>query len=306
MAAVNPSTILRRNQTERIAAQIRAGSIPNVGQFGTTGDLPTSGGPVDPPILTSGPPLPPQQPPASDYWTRIDPNMGTIPPTVQIDPGQGSSLFPGAGSGSAQFPTVGPSAAGPFPGGNMGGPQGSVYGRNPMTGNTIYNVTGSPRPGFFDSRTGRIAATLGSAALNVFVPGLGFVSRAIFDAARRNQTARNTGTDLSGRTRPGSGTRSTTGGGPSTPAWYQPGYKVPQGIQDAIARGDYSRAYGPSAASLLSSRIAASQGYGGNPNNSRSFATEGRFLLGEGGIPIQYGPQYARNMRQLPMRQPIS
>lgn len=290
------SDIVRRSKTDRIATMlqqkgvspiIKAGSIADVGQFGTTGDLPTGAGPIDPPILTSGGPS--TAPTAPDYWTRIDPNMGQIPPTLSVDPSQGSGLFPGAGSGSAQVPTVGVGAAGPFPGGNMGGPQGSVYGINPVTGKTIYNVTGSPRPGFFDSTAGKVVKGVGSTALNMFIPGLGFVSSRVFDAARRAADRRNTGTDLSGRTQPGT---STGQNAPAGPAWYQPGYKPPQGIQDAIDRGTYSRAYGPSEQSLQSARIAAGQAYGGNPNNTRSFASEGRFLMDEEGTPRMMGAMY--------------
>lgn len=292
MISTAPS-LVRRSKTDRIGTMLKQksgapqiimqGQIPDVGQFGTGGSLPTDSTPIDPPILTSGGPS--TAPVAPDYWTRLDPNMGAIPPTVSIDPSQGSGLFPGAGSGSAQFPTVGVGAAGPFPGGNMGGPQGSVYGINPVTGNTIYNVTGSPRPGFFDSNVGKFVKGVGSTALNAFVPGLGFASGRVFDAIRRANERRNTGTDLSGRT-------STGQNAPSGPTWFQPGYKLPTGIQDAIARGDYSRAYGPTANSLQSARIMASQAYGGNPNNARAFASEGRFLLDAEGAPRMMGQMY--------------
>lgn len=235
--AANPSTILRRASTDRIGRALKSGSIPNVGQFGTTGDLPGDPGGIEPPILTEGPPSPPS---ATDFWTREDPGFGYLPPSVEIDPSQGSGLFHDSPDPMGDLnSTAGLSAMGPFPGGNMGGPQGSVYGINPVTGNTIYNVTGSPRPGFFDSRTGRVATALGSTALNMFVPGLGFVSKAVFDAFRRNNAARNTGTDLSGRqNRPsGGGQVRSTGTGTWTAGTGTPVINVATGQQELNRSG---------------------------------------------------------------------
>lgn len=75
------------------------------------------------------------------------------------------------------------------------------------------------------------------------------------------------------------------------PAWFQPGYQPPAGIQGAIARGDYSRAYGPTERSLASSRVMASQAMPGNPNNMAPFASEGRFLTSSEGEVTQFGDQ---------------
>lgn len=312
--------IIKRAKTDRIASMLKQQSggnrilkygsefqepelpaveptpIPNVGQYNTPGYLPSGSGAPDPTVTaTSGPQTVP-----SDYWTRIDPNMGYVNPTLSIDPSQGSGLFPGEGAGPAQMPTVGPQ--GPFPGGNMGGPQGSVYGINPVTGNTIYNVTGSPRPGFFDSTLGKITKGVGTGALNAFLPGAGFVAGKIFDAARRASDRRNTGTDLSSRYNPNTQAPRQPSA-PGGPAWFQPGYKLPSGIQDAINRGDYSRAYGPSEQSLASSRVAASQAYGGNPNNTRSFASEGRFMIDAEGAPKMHGAMYGDRRGEFRMPQ---
>ena len=248
------------------------GDISGVGQFGTRGSLPTDPGEIDPPILTSGGSY--TRPTASDYWTRIDPNMGYIDPTLNIDPSQGSGLYrEQTGQLPAQIPTATPGAMGPFPGGNMNGPQGSVYGINPVTGNTIYNVTGSPRPGFFDSTAGKVVKGVGSTALNMFVPGLGFVSGRILEAIRNRQAAKNTGTDLSGRQRTSTGQNT-----PSGPAWHQPGYQLPVGIQSAITSGAYQRAYGTSPQLAASHKIMSSQAYGGNPNRvPKGTGEEGNF-----------------------------
>lgn len=311
--------IIKRAKTDRIASMLKQQSggnrilkygsefqepdlpaveptpIPNVGQFNTPGYLPSGPGAPDPAGGSST---------SNDYWTRIDPNMGYVQPTVQIDPSQGSGLFPGSGS-IGPAPSGNLSAMGPFPGGNMGGPQGSVYGINPVTGNPIYNVTGSPRPGFFDSTLGKFTKGVGTGALNAFLPGAGFVAGKIFDAARRANERRNTGTDLSNRYKapgtPGANTRSPST--PAGPAWFQPGYRLPSGIQDAIARGDYSRAYGPTQNSITSAKIAASQAYGGNPNNTRAFASEGRFLMDSEGAPRMQGPMYGDRAAQFRMPQ---
>jgi hypothetical protein len=82
-----PTALLRRAATNRIASMLRAGTIPDVGQFGTGGSLPTGAGPVDPPILTGGPGGNYTGPNAGgDYWTRIDPGMGYIDPTLTVYP----------------------------------------------------------------------------------------------------------------------------------------------------------------------------------------------------------------------------
>lgn len=91
MAAVNPAALLRKATTNKIANVLRRpqDSIPNAGLFGASGSLPTDPGPIDPPILTGGPgpsyvPSGPVNP--NDLWTRIDPNMGYIDPSVTINP----------------------------------------------------------------------------------------------------------------------------------------------------------------------------------------------------------------------------
>jgi len=177
------------------------GSIPDVGQFNTPGSLPTDSSPVEPDILmgnypTAGPNIGPTR---NDIWTRMDPNMGYINPSLTIDPSVGGSPnnFAGGNAGGG----INFDSGGVLQGGNRG-PQGTVYGTDPNTGQPIYNVTGSPRPGFFDSKTGKVTEAIGAGALNFFVPGLGFVSKAIFDAVRRGNDKRNTGTDLTGRNQP--------------------------------------------------------------------------------------------------------
>lgn len=201
MAAINPSALLRLASTNRISQMIKRqdaaspsiyGTIPDVGQFNTPGSLPTDPGEIDPPILTGDYPAPnigptPGVPSHNDIWTHMDPGMGYINPSLTIDPSAGGPT--NYGGGISFDPT------GVLQGGTRG-PQGTVYGTDPNTGQPIYNVTGSPKPGFLDSPAGKILTTGASAGLNMFVPGLGFVSKAIFDAIRRNQTARNTGTDL--------------------------------------------------------------------------------------------------------------
>jgi hypothetical protein len=182
-------------------------NIPNTGLFGTPGSLPTNPGPPDPPIL-----------PGANL-----PNNAFSPqgPNVQVNwHGTGSAPYwnqPSSGGTTQPAPNTGPSGINFGPGGALrggnNGPQGSVYGIDPNTGNPIYNATGSPKPGFFDSKTGKFVETLGSTALNMWVPGLGFVSKAIFDAVRRNQARNNTGTDLS-HSRPAGG---ATGGAGVTP-----------------------------------------------------------------------------------------
>lgn len=192
---------------------------------------------------------------------------------------------------------------GPFPGGNMGGLQGSVYAINPVTGNPIYNVTGSPQPGFFDSGFGKFTKGVGTTALNAFLPGAGFVAGKIFDAARRANDRRNTGTDLSSRYNPGNSQAPRNPSSQSGPAWFQPGYQPSQGIQNAISRGDYSRAYGPTQNSLASNKIMANQATHGNPNNTRPFASEGRFLIDAEGTPTMQGQTYGNRQGEFQLPQ---
>lgn len=290
--------------------------IPGVGQFDTPGYLPTGPGTPDPIVTsTSGPSSSP------DYWTRIDPNMGYIDPTLTVYPSNPADA-PGSYSGNdPSGSNVGTapgslSATGPFPGGNMGGPQGSIYAYNPVTGNPIYNVTGSPRPGFFDTPFGKFTKGVGSTALNAFVPGAGFVAGKILDAARRANERRNTGTDLSGRNRPGSirpgGGMAPSGPPPSNTFNRGPGIGGTQGFQQMTPR-EYGQAtfggltpigyrdtagsatFDPRAANLA---VMASQAFGGNPNRTGTFAKEGRFLLDAEGTPTQFGDQSPGNVSQ--------
>jgi hypothetical protein len=172
-------------------SQTRRGSIPNVGQFGTSGGLPTNPGPIDPPILTGG-----QNYAGSnyggggnhggDYWTRMDPGMGYIDPSVTIYPG------------------------------------------NPADAPPVIS-TENPSP----------------------------------------PNATQTPTHINPRTNPAPAVNPTTttqGGGPA-PYWFQPGYQLPSGIAGAVARGDYSQAYGQSAESRLANFIADSQRFGGGANH---------------------------------------
>lgn len=173
------------------------GTIPDVGQFGTSGSLPTNPGPVDPPILTGNYPTagPNVGPTRSDIWTRMDPNMGYLNPSLNIDPssGSGPTSYGGPSAGGISF-----DPSGALQGGNRG-PQGSVYGTDPNTGQPIYNVTGSPRPGFFDSRTGKFVEGIGAGALNLVAPGAGLVAKLLFDLGRKGVNAHHTGTDLTGK-----------------------------------------------------------------------------------------------------------
>lgn len=218
--------------------------IPNVGQFGTTGTLPTNPGPPDP--LPSGN----RGIVPADYWTRLDPNLGYIAPTVQIDPSQGSGLYP------VDQPGLDPANDPP----------------------TLSNTRSTDRT--FGQRL------LGNRLINPF--------------ARRNETWRENagGTRVRGNAgQPGGSFPSGAPGASSLP-WYHPNYIPPAGIRDAIARGDYERAYGPSERSIANAKIAASQAYGGNPNATGSFASEGRFLTDEEGAPTQMGPRYANPSQQ--------
>lgn len=81
-----PTALLRRAATNRIASMLRAGTIPDVGQFGTGGSLPSGAGPIDPPILTGDYPRP-SGPSPGNLFTRMDPGFGQINPSVTINPG---------------------------------------------------------------------------------------------------------------------------------------------------------------------------------------------------------------------------
>lgn len=72
------------------------------------------------------------------------------------------------------------------------------------------------------------------------------------------------------------------GSGATGPAWYQPGYQPSAGIAAAIARGDYSNAYGQSASSAANAALMASQAYGGNPNNTGNTGDEGHTIFNTG------------------------
>lgn len=264
--------------------QVKSGSYyGDAGMYGGPATLPSNSSPPDPPILPGAnlpnnafAPNPVLPGPSAPWTTRLDPNMGYIAPSLEVS---------GGGSNSSQPPPNYSSGITFGPGGELrggtGGGQGSTYGTDPNTGQSIYNVSGSPRPGFFDSKTGKFVEGLGSTALNMFVPGAGSAARAIFDAIRRHQTGSNTGTDLSGNTGPGGGIVGGAGG-QSGPAWFQPGYQPPSGIQEAIARGDYTNAYGSTPSSITANRIMSSQAYGGQPNNVRGTTDEGHnnFNLG--------------------------
>jgi hypothetical protein len=219
---------MRRAATNRIANVLRRGqeavspnmygTIPDVGAFGTPGSLPTNPGEIDPPILTGQFPIPNTTalpPSPGNYWTRIDPGYGQPNPSLTINPGDNPSDNRGGNMNSTPIPPMGVQIGpnGVLSGGNAG-PQGSVYGTDPNTGNPIYNVTGSPRPGFFDSKTGKFVENIAAGGLNSFIPGLGFVSKAIFDAARNRANARNTGTDLTHRLSPPAGGRAGEAGVP--------------------------------------------------------------------------------------------
>lgn len=271
-----------------------SGYFGDAGLYGGPATLPTNPGPVDPPILTQGGPIGNQGPgPAQplDLWTHLDPNMGYLNPSIEIS-GSGPNQWPpnappmpnasgtdlytnrytgqggyggpvsGGGGGtndSYQSPGTGNF---PVPGSGMqgtNGPQGSVYTIDPNTGRPVFNVTGSPAPGFFDSKTGKFVEGVGSTALNAFLPGAGSAARAIFDFFRRQQARHNTGTDLSGNSGPGGGITGGAGG-------LQAQSGLSSGIQDAINRGDYSTAYGQSPSSAAANMIAQSQSYGGRPN----------------------------------------
>jgi hypothetical protein len=190
------SALLQRSLRTTSPTMVRP-EIPDVGQFGTPGSLPTNPGPIDPPILTGDYPTagPNIGPPRNDYWTRMDPSMGIINPSLTINPGSGGGPPPVTNYGGPNLGGINLDPNGILSGGNRG-PQGTIYGTDPNTGQPIYNVTGSPRPGFFDSKTGKLTEAVGAGALNFFVPGLGFVTKAIFDAVRRGADRRNTGTDL--------------------------------------------------------------------------------------------------------------
>lgn len=256
--------------------QVKSGSYyGDAGMYGGPATLPSNPGPIDPPILTQGgysniPNTPSYS--LGPTWSGIP-----LPSNVGSD-----AIRPvGGGSGGPSDSYQSPANSGPYSGSGTNGPQGSVYSTDPNTNNPIYNVTGSPSPGFFDSKTGKFVEGLGSTALNMFVPGAGSAARAIFDAIRRHQTGSNTGTDLSGNTGPGGGIAGGAGG-QSGPAWFQPGYQPPSGIQEAIARGDYTNAYGSTPSSITANRIMSSQAYGGQPNNVRGTTDEGHnnFNLG--------------------------
>lgn len=235
------------------------GTYADAGLFGGPATLPSGSSPVDPPILT-GANLPnsaftgPLPQPTTPWTTRLDPNMGYINPSITVSGGGPNSSNPPAPS----FPSGISFGPGGQLQGGASGPQGSVYGTDPNTGNPIYNVTGSPKPGFFDSKTGKFVETLGSMGLNMFVPGLGFVSRAVFDAIRNGQIARNTGTDLSGR----GNTQANTVAAPQGPP---PGYGKSWGLSAFTAPMDATtKAY------LLGG------GYAGAPNSMRGVPEEGR------------------------------
>jgi hypothetical protein len=258
MIATAPA-LIRRATTDRIGNILRRNdvAVPDAGLFGGPANLPSGAGPIDPPILTGGYPgnTPVPTPTPGPLTTRMDPNMGYISPSIQISGG-------GPNSSNPTFGGISFGPGGQLQGG-VNGPQGTVYGIDPNTGQSIFNVTGSPRPGFFDSPAGKVVETAGATGLNVLAPGLGSVSRWILDAIRNRNTAAHTGTDLSGQ---GGTHPATTPQAPSGPAWYQPGYQPSPGIQDAIARGDYQRAYGPSATSITDLNEMAAQAYGGAPN----------------------------------------
>lgn len=346
--------IVRRAKTDRIGTILKQQKAnPRIIRYGSEPALPS---PEPTPLPGAGLPdttlvLPSNPGGNSDWMSKVQFNPGqewTTSPGDQRflpDPaGENTGgFFRGSGTGSYEPPTdlgggfrggftggglLSGSAAGPFPGGNMGGPQGSVYGINPVTGNTIYNVTGSPRPGFFDSRLGKFVQGVGSTALNMFVPGLGFVSSKIFDAARRANEQRNTGTDLSGRIAPPSMPsappgmtivgRDTRNGQPiyrdaNGKLFVNPGTGVPVGSGGPMTPGQYTQAtfggltptgYRDTAGSATFDRRAAnaqlmsSQAFGGNPNRTGTFAKEGRFLLDAEGTPTQFGDQSPGHLSQ--------
>lgn len=107
-------------------------NIPDAGFFGGPARLPMEPGPVDPPILTGGYPYPSPAPSAipmgpADYWTRMDPGMGYLNPSLTINPGDGS----GGNGGPAgyNYPAPGTGAT------------------DPSRGNVLSNIFGSTPAG---------------------------------------------------------------------------------------------------------------------------------------------------------------
>lgn len=83
--------------------------IANAGLFGAGATLPSGGGEIDPPILTGNYPGPTPGPSIApnwnqwqnDYWTRIDPNMGYIDPSVTVYPANPADApYPAPGTGA--------------------------------------------------------------------------------------------------------------------------------------------------------------------------------------------------------------
>lgn len=320
--------IVRRAKTDRIGTMLKQQQKvnPRIIKYGSEPALPS---PEPSPLPgAGGPELPGVFPSSPDgQYTRFDPGFGPQPPSIAIDPSlpsEPSGFFRGTGTGSyPNDPSLGGgfrggftagglpsgSAAGPFPGGNMGGPQGSIYAYNPVTGNPIYNVTGSPRPGFFDSRLGKFVQGVGSTALNIFVPGLGFVSSKIFDAARRANDRRNTGTDLSANFRPEEtgGAQGPQATNPADPASRFGNLNSPSGQNVYLdssgkwrpvsgaptdIRWNPLSGTGNALASAATRSYLLGGGEKGNPNSTRGFAPEGRFQFDAEGTPVMRGPMY--------------
>lgn len=284
--------LLRRATTNRIGSVLKRGTVGDAGLFGGPATLPTNPGPPDPPILP-GAGLPnnafgpaPALPPSTTPWTtRLDPNMGYLNPSIQVT-GGGPTSSPNSTNPIPTGVSFGP--GGRVQGG-LNGPQGSIYGFDPNTQNPIYNATGSPFPGFFDSTTGKIVETTGATGLNMLAPGLGSVSRWILDAIRRRNTAAHTGTDLSGQQQgPGAAAQA-----PNSPAWFQRGYQPPSGIQNAIARGDYQSAYGQSPQSASNSFQMWAASLPGTPNNTGNTQDAGHTMFyPNAGTPMgQFDPE---------------
>lgn len=272
-------------------------TFPNAGLFGGPATLPSGAGPVDPPILTGGgynnvPTTPSyslgplwsgpasqsnnqfRMPPGIGTIPNFDPNnptqygsIGSIPNYHPNNPTEYGSISPvGSGGGGGDINTSYQSPTQIRPGGIVGtnGPQGTPYATDPNTGQPIFNVTGSPRPGFFDSKTGKFVEFVGSAGLNALAPGLGFGVRTIFDAVRRSQARHNTGTDLSGNPVPGGGTAGGAGG-------QQSSSEGPPGYGTSWGGGLYTTPMDATTKGFL-----LSGGYGGAPNSMRGTPEEGR------------------------------
>lgn len=229
--ATNPAALLRRASTDRISRMLRgqvavnpslnpsiptSGFFPDAGQFGGPATLPRNPGPPDPilPGALPGANLPNDAfgtgPTRNDFWTRMDPGMGYINPSVEINPSDNSH--------NANFNS------------------------DPATGAPGGDLTGGQPP-----------PSLANRLLHSFIPFSGQAP----------------GT-------PGGGQVGGAGTQPQTPAWFQPGYQPPAGIQNAVSRGDYGTAYGASPDSIAAGAIAASQSYGGAPNYTGSTQDAGR------------------------------